>query len=152
MFLDKLGTTVKKWPDQPLAFALPSEAEWEYACRAGTETALNHGAELTSLMGRCPRLDQVAWYYSPNSDARTHPVERKEANAWGLYDMLGNVWEWCRDGKRIYDPLRQTDPEGKSEVRVSRGGSMGDYARFCRSATRYARNCRPTRIFISACA
>ncbi len=135
-FLEKLGSAVKKWPDRPLEFSLPSEAEWEYACRAGMETALNNGAALTSIMGRCPNLDQVAWY-SANSNGRTQPAGRKDANPWGLCDMLGNVWEWCRDGKRAYDPVGQTDPEGKSEVRVSRGGSMGDYARFCRSAARY---------------
>ena len=137
-FIEKLGAAIKEWPGQPLEFALPSEAEWEYACRAGTETAIHNGANLTSLMGRCPRLDRVAWYSRSGSDGKTHPVMGKKANAWGVYDMLGNVWEWCRDGKRIYDPLTQTDPEFQSKVYAARGGSVGDYARSCRSAARYS--------------
>ena len=137
-FLEKLGTAIKEWPGQPLEFALPSEAEWEYACRAGTETALNNGANLTSLMGQCPQLDRVAWYSKAGSGGKTHPVRGKRANDWGLYDMLGNVWEWCRDGKRVYDPLAQTDPEFQSKVYAARGGSVGDYARSCRSAARYS--------------
>lgn len=76
-----------------MKFRLPYEAEWEYACRAGCQSALYHGKELTTDEGRCPNLDEVAWY-SKNSNSTTHPVGEKKPNDWGLYDCLGNVWEW----------------------------------------------------------
>ena len=104
---------------------LPTEAEWEYACRAGTTTP-RYGA-----------LDDIAWY-DGNSGYTTHPVWQKEANAWGLYDTLGNVWEWVYDvvgeyaGMGTRDPLRTDGGTG----RVIRGGSWGSYARRVRSALR----------------
>ncbi|MBQ9772253.1 MAG: SUMF1/EgtB/PvdO family nonheme iron enzyme [Lentisphaeria bacterium] len=103
-------------------FDLPTEAQWEYACRAGTTTALNNGLNLTSVDSRYSNLDEVAWY-DKNSDEKTHPVGQKKQNAWGLYDMHGNVWEWCLDAS------------GSS--RVTRGGGWFSIARRCRSAFRY---------------
>jgi formylglycine-generating enzyme required for sulfatase activity len=93
-------------------YRLPTEAEWEYACRAGA-TADWSG-----------ELESIAWY-QPNSGSTTHPVSQKRANAWGLYDMLGNVYEWCEDWKDAYPNENVTDPRGPSSgcSRVVRGGS-----------------------------
>ena len=109
-----------------LPVQLPTEAQWEYACRAGTT-----GAYADSL-------GEMAWYGS-NSSGKTHPVGTKKPNAWGLYDMHGNVWEWCQDWKADYPSGSVTDPAGPStgSYRVRRGGSWNDLARDCRSACRY---------------
>ncbi len=107
-------------------YRLPTEAEWEYACRAGT-TAARYGD-----------LDSVAWH-AGNSGSSTHAVGLKAANAWGLYDMLGNVWEWCWDGHADYAG-DAVDPLGAgpgASHRVYRGGSWNGGARNCRSANRY---------------
>ena len=103
-----------------LELSLPTEAQWEYACRAGTETPRYR-----------ENLDEIAWY-SQNSGGETHPVGKKLPNAWGLYDTLGNVWEWCEDlWKDDY-----TRNVAASAVRVVRGGSWGDGARRARAASR----------------
>ena len=124
-----------------LQAALPTEAQWEYACRAGTQGAFHiDGSECTQPEGKDPVLDQLGWF-NKNSNRETHDVKQKAANAWGLYDMHGNVWEWCLDGQRSYTDQAQQDPVGpleESASRVVRGGSWGDRARFCRSACRYA--------------
>jgi formylglycine-generating enzyme required for sulfatase activity len=121
---------------------LPSEAEWEYACRAGTTEPLYSEKPLTSKTGRCSNMDELAWY-DKNSSAKTHPTKEKAANPWGLYDMLGNVWEWCED--HWHDSYNgapgdarawvdETAEEGRG--RVFRGGSWDSYAGRCRSAIR----------------
>jgi formylglycine-generating enzyme required for sulfatase activity len=127
-FLKKFGTGAR----------LPTEAEWEYACRAGTTTALNNGKKLTSTEGQCPNLDEVAWY-DKNSGGKTHPVGQKQPNAWGLYDMHGNVWEWCADWYGAYPTGAATDPQGSQtgSFRVLRGGSWYYFAYNCRVAYRY---------------
>lgn len=119
------------------AFSLPTEAQWEYACRAGTTTALNNGMDLTTDYGNCPNLDQVAWY-GGNSGETTHPVGQKKAKAWGLHDMHGNVWEWCSDGYDDYPPGPLVDPRGADSgtYRVLRGGSWCLGANCCRAASR----------------
>jgi formylglycine-generating enzyme required for sulfatase activity len=108
-------------------YRLPTEAEWEYACRAG-DTGRSWGAA---------RLDEAAWY-DENSDGRTHPVARKKPNAWGLYDALGNVAEWCADFFGPYPAGDATDPAGPAEgkARVVRGGSWASLERGCRAASR----------------
>ena len=118
-------------------FDLPTEAQWEYACRAGKFTAFNSGKELTSDTGYCANLDEVGWY-SQNSSKTTHPVGQKKPNAWGIYDMHGNVWEWCNDLYDDYPSHLVTDPKGATDgkYRVVRGGSWDSEAQNCRSATR----------------
>ena len=121
-----------------LSFRLPTEAEWEYACRAGTETAFNDGSDCTEPAGKDPALDRLGWF-DENSKHETHPVRERDPNAWGLYDMHGNVWEWCLDGRRKYNETPETDalgPTDKSARRALRGGSIWILARTCRAACR----------------
>ena len=111
-------------------YRLPTEAEWEYACRAGTKTRFHSGDSDSNL-------DSVAWY-DKNSGDRTHAVAQKQANAWGFYDMHGNVWEWCEDWYGDYPQGVVEDPQGPSSGtdRVLRGGSWCGVPRSCRSAFR----------------
>jgi formylglycine-generating enzyme required for sulfatase activity len=120
-----------------LGARLPSEAEWEYACRAGTTSAYNDGSACTELKGKDPALDKLGWF-NENSGGKTHPVRQKEANRWGLYDMHGNVWEWCEDWYGDYTAGDQVDPVGPASgrMRVRRGGSLDNWAWYCRSAYR----------------
>jgi formylglycine-generating enzyme required for sulfatase activity len=108
-------------------YTLPTEAQWEYACRAGT----------TGLYAGSGNLDAMGWF-TGNSGNQTHPVAQKQANAWGLYDMHGNVWEWCRDWYSHYPGGSVRDPTGPSSgsVRVDRGGGWSSVPRRCRSAFR----------------
>ena len=116
-------------------YTLPTEAQWEYACRAGTETALCNG-DATEV-----NMNEVGWYYS-NSGGGTHSVGQKKPNAWGFYDMHGNVWEWCLDWYGAYlltDPnTAEKDPKGSDtgSDRVFRSGSWLHGTDLCRSALR----------------
>ncbi|WP_051717693.1 formylglycine-generating enzyme family protein [Streptomyces megasporus] len=101
-------------------YRLPSEAEWEYACRAG-DSGVRYG-----------ELDEIAWYRG-NSGGEVHDVGTRAPNAWGLHDMIGNVWEWCWD---VYDP------EVYGPYRVFRGGGWQDHPRGCRASCR--RKSHPT--------
>jgi len=116
---------------------LPSEAEWEYACRAGTTTAFNDGSACTQPEGNDPALAKLGWF-DKNSGGETHPVRKLAPNQLGLYDMHGNVWEWCQDWFGNYVAEEQVDPAGAGEgrERVLRGGSWGLRALYCRSAFR----------------
>ena len=113
---------------------LPTEAEWEYACRAGTITEYSFGDDAKDL-------GEYAWF-GDNSDGHTQPVGAKKPNPWGLYDMHGNVWEWCQDGfdSGYYAKSPRDDPPGppKASRRVIRGGGWADVAEGCRSAYRCA--------------
>ncbi len=125
-------------------FRLPTEAQWEYACRAGSTTKYCFGDEESGL-------GEYAWY-AANSGSKTHPVGEKKPNAWGLYDMHGNVWEWCQDwyDGGYYGKSATDDPTGPDtgSDRVIRGGFLPIYAWSCHSAFRYRngvgdRNCNP---------
>ncbi|MBR5978451.1 MAG: SUMF1/EgtB/PvdO family nonheme iron enzyme, partial [Verrucomicrobia bacterium] len=109
---------------------------WEYACRAGTTTAWNSGKDLSDV-NKCPAMNEV-WWYGGDSEYALHPVGQKKPNAWGLYDMHGNVFEWCSDWFGDYPTSAVSDPTGTDtgSHRVGRGGSWGSDARYCRSAYR----------------
>ena len=122
-------------------YTLPTEAQWEYACRAGTTTALNSGKDLSSAAS-CDEMGEVGWY-EDNAGNATHAVGQKPSNAWGLHDMHGNVSEWCWDFyKADYPSGTVTNPPGPwSRVDgygscVFRGGSWHTSAQSCRSAAR----------------
>lgn len=139
-------------------YRLPTEAEWEYACRAGSSTAIYTGDLCILGKRNAPALNAIAWYGGNScvdypvgsncsgwkekqyscSNCGPHPVGRKEPNAWGLYDMIGSVYEWCQDWYGKYSSGALTDPTGpvSGSRRVSRGGSWDHYARSCRSANR----------------
>ena len=126
-FIRKLNTM---YPGR--RYRLPSEAEWEYACRAHTATGFCSGNKDSDL-------DRVGWF-KENSAESTHPVGEKEPNSWGLYDMHGNVWEWCED--RYHDSYDnapsdgRVDSSGTDARRVVRGGSSVSSAEECRACNR----------------
>jgi len=111
-------------------YRLPTEAEWEYACRAGSKGKYCFGDEKSGL-------GEYAWY-EKNSDRQTHPVSLKKSNAWGLYDVHGNVWEWVQDWFGDYPDGSFTDPEGPSTgvAGVYRGGSWCNPSKGCTSGAR----------------
>jgi formylglycine-generating enzyme required for sulfatase activity len=117
------------------AVRLPSEAEWEFACRAGTSTKFYSGDTEADL-------ERVAWF-DANSGNTTHPVGLKVPNKFGLYDMLGNVSQWCLDSYGDYKANEVVDPQGSAQGtdRVLRGGSWVHNPRFCRAADRYRHPC-----------
>ncbi len=139
-------------------YRLPTEAEWEYAARAGTQSAIYSGSLSLPEANHSPELDGIAWYagnsgvgYEGAEECASwpdrprvfqrcgpHPVAQKTANQWGLFDMIGNVYEWCWDWKGPYPAQSATDPTGpkQGEVRVARGGNWMPPARKARAARR----------------
>ena len=125
-FLTAINTLTSK------TFRLPSDAEWEYACRAGTSTRFFWGDDASY-----GQIGNYTWY-DTNSGDSTHPVGEKWPNAFGLFDMSGNVWELCQDWYGNYTAGAVTDPAGPASgtYRVLRGGGIYDEAQYCRSADR----------------
>lgn len=124
---------------QAIGGRLPTEAEWEYAARAG------------SVQSRYGDIDRIAWYYG-NSGGHTHEVAQKEANAWGLYDMLGNVWEWTADGYGGYAPGSAVDPAGPYPGNLERcGAGLGTMVRGTRACRTVAGSSQATVTTISGC-
>lgn len=129
LFCEKLQTTLEK--DEAISGVplcrLPSEAQWEYACRAGDTGS---GIE---------NLPEAAWSGEPTESGSTHPVGTKAPNAWGLCDMHGNLWEWCADSWNDFTTDDQVDPltlSSESEVRIDRGGCWDSTPDYCRTAWR----------------
>jgi formylglycine-generating enzyme required for sulfatase activity len=122
-------------------YRLPTEAEWEYACRAGTTTPFHFGSMLNGRQANCDGASPYGTNQKGPSLSRTSRVGSYPANAWGLYDMHGNVWEWCSDwySADYYARSPTSDPRGAAgaSYRVNRGGSWGDHASYCRSACRF---------------
>jgi formylglycine-generating enzyme required for sulfatase activity len=115
-------------------YRLPTEAEWEYAARAGTTTTYSFGDDIS-------KLNEHAWF-SGNSEGKTHPVGQKKTNPRDLFDMHGNVWEWVEDDwhgnyKGAWDDGRAWVDDPRGAVRVIRGGSWSNDARRCRAAFRF---------------
>jgi formylglycine-generating enzyme required for sulfatase activity len=129
-FIERLNR--KEGTKYRLEYRLPTEAEWEYAARAGTTSTYSFGDDPDSL-------GQYAWYVG-NSGDEPHPVGQKRPNPWGLYDMHGNVWEWVQDwfGEDYYATSPTVDPRGPSggPGRALRGGGWGNGAKYLRSAYR----------------
>lgn len=123
-FISKLNQLTGK------TFRLPTEAQWEYAARGGNKSK-------GYIYSGSNEIDEVAWY-EYNSGGMTHPVQTKAPNELGIYDMTGNVYEWCTDWYGAYSSAAQTDPTGPAtgSDRVYRGGSWGSDATFCRVANR----------------
>lgn len=115
-----------------LKFDLPTEAQWEYACRAGSNTRFSDGDTEQSLA-------ESAWY-AANSEGHTHPAGEKTPNKWNLYDMHGNVFEWCRDWEGRYSEGEQTYPAGPEigQKKILRGGCFKCPPQYCRCANRYS--------------
>ena len=124
--------------ERTIHYRLPTEAEWEYACRAGTHSAFFNGPMVTGEdFNHNPYLDSVGWYYH-NARHAPHRVAQKAPNAWGFYDMHGNVWEWCNDWQSPYPFHAEIDPKGAdfAKAKIRRGGSWAHYPSYNRSAYR----------------
>ena len=139
-FIDKLN---RRLPG--LAARLPSEAEWEYACRAGTQTPFHFGETIRTNQANYDGNHPYGSGHEGEYRGRTVPVKARGKNAWGLYQLHGNVWEWCQDWLGDYPTGLRQDPTGPSagRERVMRGGCWVNHARRLRSAQR--RGARPDR-------
>lgn len=123
-FCQKLNELTKDKRPEGYEFDIPTEEEWEYACRSNYKTSLNNGTNLNNADSSDNELNKIAWY-SANSCEKVQTVGKRTANAWGIHDMLGNIWEWCK----------KTEPDNKTKA-VIRGGSFKSNASDCRNAFR----------------
>ena len=132
-FIRQLNRILRDQLPRGCKFQLPTEAQWEFAARGGNESE-------NYLYSGSDEIDDVAWY-NGNYEGGPHPVKQKAANELGLYDMSGNVWEWCQDWMGSYSNSFQVDPTGPScgSYRVRRGGSSDEGAWCCRVTFRYSR-------------
>jgi formylglycine-generating enzyme required for sulfatase activity len=121
-------------------YRLPTEAEWEYACRAGTNTAFAAGPTIGTNLANYNGTTAYPGGTRGENRASTTPVGSFAPNAWGIYDMVGNVWEWCNDWYGRYPEGSATDPQGplNGTARISRGGSWLNAPEYCRAAYRYS--------------
>ena len=128
-------------PYAAVGYRLPTEAEWEYACRAGSSSAFANGSIQHLGCGYNPYLQAIGWFCGNSYSNTANDVAQKEHNSWGIYDMHGNVGEWCNEYYSTYSGLPETDPVGGSPAtwpnrRILRGGYCLDVAEDCRSARR----------------
>jgi formylglycine-generating enzyme required for sulfatase activity len=133
-YLSKLNKSVSS----SYKFSLPTESQWEYACRAGTTTPFNFGVELNGDKANCDGNYPYGTETKGKYLEKTTVVGSYAANSWGIYDMHGNVWEWCKDWSGAYPSGSVTDPTGaiNGSYRVYRGGGWSIDAEYCRSALR----------------
>ncbi len=115
-FCQKLNQITEKQRPSGYEFRLPTESQWEYACRANSSSSLNNGKSLSQTQGKCEELDEIAWY-KYNSEIKTHSVGEKKPNAWGIYDMHGNVAEWCYDSFSKNEATNIVNNESKCLIR-----------------------------------
>ncbi len=151
-FCERLNTDYSRLLPYGYKFDLPTEAQWEYACRADTTTALNNGKNITIVQGSCPNVDEIAWYKG-NSRDTSHQVGLKKPNAWGLYDMIGNVSEFCLDKRGNwqidYSPDHVTDPISLTgHEYIIRGGNYLCQPERSRSAYRDGKKERKQESFV----
>ena len=144
-FLAQINSQLASQLPSGYRFDLPTEGQWEYACRAGTTTSLNSGKNIEESSGTCTNLNLLGWYSANsavNGVKKTHSVGEKLPNAWGLYDMHGNNFEWCLDCYGDYPSIAVEDPvgAGSGSEHVIRGGGWANYPSGCRSAYRYGIN------------
>jgi formylglycine-generating enzyme required for sulfatase activity len=140
LFIEALNTSEGRTDCGPIpntCYTLPTESQWEYAARGGTVTAFYSGDITYTDCTVDSNLDAIGWYCG-NASSTTHPVAQKAPNNWGLYDMSGNVFEWCSDWYGTYPAGPVADPVGAAtgSFRVTRGGSWDKNARYARSAYR----------------
>ncbi|MBR4569531.1 MAG: SUMF1/EgtB/PvdO family nonheme iron enzyme [Candidatus Riflebacteria bacterium] len=133
-FCNKLNKITESTRPAGYEFTLPSEIQWEYACRAGTNTAFNNGKHLSSPKGAAEEIDEIAWY-KHNSETKTHAVGMKKSNNWGIYDMHGNVAEWCLDAFDDKGLVSKVNNDSKCAIR---GGAYFFEPEKLRSASRGA--------------
>lgn len=134
-FINKLNIL-----EESQKYRLPTEAEWEYAARAGSSTSFANGEISVLTCDNDTKLGDIGWYCGNSKISRHHIVAQKKPNSWGLYDMHGGVWEWCADWYGPYSSEAVTDPGGPLDgaERTMRGGGIADTARSCRSANRHS--------------
>ena len=136
-FCDKLNILTRKSRPAHWHFDLPTEAQWEYACRAGYDTAFNNGGNLAPDDNDCPELDKAGWYSANTPPRQLSDVGKKQPNYWLIHDMHGGVWEWCKDYYGEYPAKPLLNPcQLEGYKKVLRGGSIRSLAKNCRSATR----------------